>query len=91
MFCENQTYKNLIGGAWRSSQTNQTISIHSPVDGSLLGTVPAVSRAEVDAIIAIQGNSANPGRRYPSMKKRSCSIRLLHCWKNAPKKSPISL
>lgn len=52
MFCENQTYKNLIGGAWRSSQTNQTISIHSPVDGSLLGTVPAVSRAEVDAIIA---------------------------------------
>ena len=52
MFCENQTYKNLIGGAWRSSQTNQTISIHSPVDGSLLGTIPAVSRAEVDAIIA---------------------------------------
>ena len=39
-------YKNLINGEWKESK--QEIDIYSPVDNKLLGTVPAMTKEEVD-------------------------------------------
>ena len=39
-------YKNLVNGEWKES--NNEIETYSPIDNRLLGTVPAMSREEVD-------------------------------------------
>ncbi len=39
-------YKNLINGEWKESE--KEIRIYSPIDGKELGTVPAMTRQEVD-------------------------------------------
>ena len=39
-------YKNLVNGEWKES--NNEIETYSPIDNKLLGTVPAMSREEVD-------------------------------------------
>lgn len=48
---ENRCYRNLLGGEWVSSASGETIAINSPVDGSLVGYVPAMTRDEVDAAV----------------------------------------
>lgn len=48
---ENREYRNLVGGQWISSASGQTIAIHSPVDGSLLGKIQANTQEEVDQAI----------------------------------------
>ncbi|MBC8569916.1 NADP-dependent glyceraldehyde-3-phosphate dehydrogenase [Zongyangia hominis] len=45
-------YGNLIGGEWKVSQSGQFIDIHSPVDGSLVGKIPAMTQEEVKEAIA---------------------------------------
>ncbi len=52
IYNEKKEYKNLIGGEWRASKTGKFLEIKSPVDGSLVGRIPAVSKDEVDDIIA---------------------------------------
>lgn len=47
-------YKNLVNGEWKSSE--KEISIYSPINQEELGTVPAMSQAEVDE--AMQAASA---------------------------------
>lgn len=44
-------YRNLIGGEWVESAGGR-LEILSPVDGSLVGTVPAMSKDEADQAIA---------------------------------------
>ena len=39
-------YKNLVNGEWKSSE--KEITIYSPINQEELGTVPAMSQAEVD-------------------------------------------
>ena len=39
-------YKNYINGEWRASENEITIS--SPINNEILGTVPAMNQAEVD-------------------------------------------
>ena len=39
-------YQNLVNGEWKDSKN--TITIYSPINGEELGTVPAMSREEVD-------------------------------------------
>ena len=39
-------YQNLVNGEWKDSKN--TITIYSPVNGEELGTVPAMSREDVD-------------------------------------------
>ncbi len=48
---KEKEYKNLVNGGWVASGTGAGISIHSPVDGSCLGTIPSMSQQEVDAAI----------------------------------------
>ena len=39
-------YQNLVNGEWKSSE--KEITIYSPINQEELGTVPAMSQAEVD-------------------------------------------
>lgn len=39
-------YQNLVNGKWKSSENE--IAIYSPINQEKLGTVPAMSQAEVD-------------------------------------------
>ncbi len=50
---KNGEYKNLVNGKWVESSSKELISISSPVDGSLVGKVQAMSMEEAD--IAIHG------------------------------------
>ena len=47
----NKNYKNLANGNWVFSESNNFIDIHSPIDDSLVGRVPAMTKEEVDFII----------------------------------------
>ncbi len=51
LYVENNLYKNFIGGQWVNSKTNNFIEITSPIDGSLVGKVPSMSKEEVDLAI----------------------------------------
>lgn len=44
----SKQFKNLVNGEWISSKSNQFIDIYSPLDQSLLGSVPAMTTEEVD-------------------------------------------
>lgn len=44
LYVENNLYKNFIGGQWVNSKTNNFIEINSPIDGSLVGKVPSMSK-----------------------------------------------
>lgn len=48
---ENNRYKNLLNGQWIGSQKDTYISIKSPIDGTVLGSVPAMTAEEVDIAI----------------------------------------
>lgn len=49
---EVKHYQNLVSGKWVPSQSGKTITIKSPVDGSVLGTIPALTKEEVDGLVA---------------------------------------
>ncbi|MEG0496201.1 MAG: aldehyde dehydrogenase family protein, partial [Eubacterium sp.] len=51
MYNERNEYKNLINGKWVASKTGKTIEINSPIDGSLVGKIQAMSHEDVDAAI----------------------------------------
>ena len=49
---ENNNFKNLINGEWASSNSGNFVEIKSPLDDSIIGKVPAMTKEEVD--IAVQ-------------------------------------
>lgn len=54
---EGKAFCNLLNGEWTKSSTNAFIEITSPVDGSLVGKIPAMTREDVDR--AIQNTKEN--------------------------------
>lgn len=48
LYDAQKNYRNLIGGLWKTSSSNRNIEVRSPLDDSLVGTVPAMTREEVD-------------------------------------------
>ena len=49
---KDKTFCNLYGGQWIASSSSQFLEIVSPVDGSLVGRVPSMSREDVDRAVA---------------------------------------
>ena len=43
-------YKNYVNGEWKTSENE--ITIYAPANGEELGSVPAMSQAEVDEVYA---------------------------------------
>ena len=50
---ENSQYKNLVNGQWVASRSGQFIEITSPLDGRIVGQVPAVSQQEAGEILQL--------------------------------------
>jgi len=64
-------YKNLVNGEWKSSE--KEITIYSPINQEELGTVPAMSRAEVDEAMQA-ARAALPAWRALSAVERSAYL-----------------
>ncbi|WP_124066155.1 NADP-dependent glyceraldehyde-3-phosphate dehydrogenase [Clostridium sp. E02] len=50
---DKNQYRNLINGQWVESQTGTYMDIKSPIGGSVLGSIPAMSKEEVDSVVQI--------------------------------------
>lgn len=48
---ENRGFKNLINGEWIDGISSNLIDVNSPLDNSLLGRVPAMTKEDVDLVI----------------------------------------
>ena len=66
----DKTFCNLYDGAWVGSASGQTMDIVSPVDGSLVGRVPAMTREDVDRAIESTKRSL-PGWAQTPVHERS--------------------
>ena len=64
-------YQNLVNGEWKSSE--KEITIYSPINQEELGTVPAMSRAEVDEAMQA-ARAALPAWRALSAVERSAYL-----------------
>ena len=64
-------YKNYINGEWKSSEKEITIS--SPINNQILGTIPAMTQAEVDYAMA-QARAALPAWRALSAVERAAYL-----------------
>lgn len=51
LYDSDKNYKNLVCGDWLSSRDGRVLEIYSPTDGSLIGTVPAMSLEDIDTAI----------------------------------------
>lgn len=65
----NKRYKNLINGEWKESESGNFIEIKSPIDDSLLGEVPAMTRAEVDEAIEAARIAQKEWRNVPTNER----------------------
>ncbi len=64
-------YKNLVNGEWKSSE--KEITIYSPINQEELGTVPAMSQAEVDEAMQV-ARAALPAWRALSAVERAAYL-----------------
>lgn len=62
-------YRNLINGEWVESKSGKLIRITSPVDGSLIGEVQAITKDEVDDIIRFSKENAQLWSEVPIYEK----------------------
>ncbi|MFG1238369.1 NAD-dependent succinate-semialdehyde dehydrogenase [Xanthobacter autotrophicus DSM 597] len=67
---------NLIGGEWVFAVSGATIAVTNPADGTLIGHVPALSRAEVARAIDA-ASAAQKGWRARTGKERAAILRRL--------------
>jgi acyl-CoA reductase-like NAD-dependent aldehyde dehydrogenase len=65
-------YHYFAEGTYRASSSGNLIDVRSPVDGSVLGSTQAVTRDEVDAVIASAWRQFRAGATRRSGSARSC-------------------
>lgn len=58
-------YKNLVNGQWIETSTKKLIDIKSPIDQSLVGSIQAMSKEEVDAAIQNASKAQLSWRNVP--------------------------
>lgn len=66
---KDNTYRNLVNGEWVASKSGKFIDINSPVDNSLLGRVPAMTKEEVDFIIESAKNAQKQWRNVTTNER----------------------
>lgn len=63
---KERVYKRYLNGEWiDGNDEGQTLAIKSPIDGSLVGRIPAMSREEVDEAIASTKDSLQAWAEMP--------------------------
>lgn len=60
---EERKFRNLINGKWCGSEN--FIEIHCPVDGQLVGKVPAMTKEEVDSVVKVARGAQGKWRDVP--------------------------
>ncbi|MGL5041524.1 MAG: NADP-dependent glyceraldehyde-3-phosphate dehydrogenase [Culicoidibacterales bacterium] len=60
-------YKNIVNGVWKDSENS--IDVYSPIDNSYLGSVPAMTQAEIDIAIQKAKLGGLTWRQVPIKKK----------------------
>ncbi len=68
-------YGNLINGQWIRSKSGKTIDILSPIDGSFIGAIQAVTQVEVDNIIRISKINLRQWKETPFYEKSNIIYR----------------
>jgi glyceraldehyde-3-phosphate dehydrogenase (NADP+) len=63
--CDNKIFKNLINGEWISSKDGNFIEINSPLDGSIVGKVPAMTKEEVDLVFKTSKDAQMKWKKVP--------------------------
>ena len=66
----------LVDGAWATAASGETMTVHNPADGSLVGRVPRLSGQEIEAAIA----AANAAYRPWAAKAASERAKVLEKW-----------
>jgi len=67
--CEHGNYRNLVGGEWRPGKSGKTITITSPLNGQIIGTVPSMTMDEVDEVVHIAHEAQKSWRTVPANKR----------------------
>ncbi|MNM20117.1 MULTISPECIES: NADP-dependent glyceraldehyde-3-phosphate dehydrogenase [Clostridium] len=73
--CKDKIYRNYVGGEWVKSETSKLISINSPVDGSLVGKVQAMSKEEVDYAIQNAKEAQKEWDKMPINKRATILLK----------------
>ena len=66
--------KFYIGGRWVAPSSNETIDVHSTVDGAVMGKIPAGTASDIEAAVAAARAMAGAplrSRSAPSTCRRS--------------------
>jgi len=61
---ENDEYKFFSGGEWKKTETERTIEIKSPIDGSSIGRIQAIDQDEIDDVIEKADKAQKVWRKY---------------------------
>ena len=62
---EKRRFRNLIDGNWCNSKSNEFIEIKSPINKDVVGLVPAMTKEEIDEVIAVAVNSKTKWKDTP--------------------------
>jgi glyceraldehyde-3-phosphate dehydrogenase (NADP+) len=69
IFSEGQKYKNLLNGRWVAPRSGKWDKIVSPVDGSLVGEVPAIGREEADEFLRTAAEAQRSWATVPANER----------------------
>lgn len=68
-------YRNIVNGKEYERQNEKFIEIHSPIDGSVLGKVVAMSQGDIDRVMEISKEKQEEWAAFQLMKKQKFFIR----------------
>lgn len=66
---DENRFSNLVNGKWIFSDKNEALKLSSPVDGSLLGYIPSMARADIDEAASAAKRAQEDWRTVPVYKK----------------------
>ncbi len=66
---ETETIKNLIGGEWVDSETEQTLEVINPATSELLAKVPVSTKTDVDRAVKAAKEAFQSWKRVPVPKR----------------------
>lgn len=66
---KERKFRNLINGKWCDSKSGNFIEIKSPINGEIVGKVPAMTKEEVDEVITVAQEAEVTWREVPVYEK----------------------
>ena len=63
--CDNNNFRNLINGEWVNSKNGKSIEIFSPIDNSIVGKIPAMTKEDVDIVFTTSQEAQKKWKNVP--------------------------